>query len=197
MACADIPMDILGPEAEAEAEAEAEEQEYEEAGDQRGEALIKYYQAAELMPAPKGPLHDLLLKQPAVLGSLQMMCGLLSVAVGVVFAATREASLSLLTMFRVAPFTGLLFFIAGLLSNLLFKFPRLLPVCLCVNIGCMVVAVVGGLLICVDLAITSWNPNVDHHLKLEMLMLCVLVLEVTLSAVLSFWIRGMKRSHSL
>ena len=60
MACADIPMDILGP--------ESEEQEYEEAGEQRGELLIKYYQATELMPAPKGPLHDLLLKQPAVLG---------------------------------------------------------------------------------------------------------------------------------
>ncbi|XP_036792208.1 uncharacterized protein si:ch211-269k10.4 [Oncorhynchus mykiss] len=191
MACADIPMDILGP--------ESEEQEYEEAGEQRGELLIKYYQATELMPAPKGPLHDLLLKQPAVLGSLQMTSGLLSVAVGVVFAATRDASQSLLTTFRVAPFTGLLFFIAGLLSNLLFKFPRLLPVCLCVNIGSMVVAVVGGVLICVDLGMDmpTWNPNVQHHIKLEVLMLCVLVMEVTLSAVLSFWIRGAKRSHSL
>ncbi|XP_055759068.1 uncharacterized protein si:ch211-269k10.4 [Salvelinus fontinalis] len=190
MACADIPMDILGP--------EAEEEEYKEAGDQRGEPLIKYYQATELMPAPKGPLHDLLLKQPAVLGSLQMTSGLLSVAVGLVFAATREARHSLLTMFRVAPFTGLLFFIAGLLSNLLFKFPRLLPVCLCVNIGSMVVAGVGGVLICVDLGMDmpSWDSNVQHHIKLEVLMLCVLVMEVTLSAVLSFWIRGVKRSHS-
>lgn len=40
--------------------------------------------------------------------SLQMTSGLLSVAVGVVFAATRESRQSLLTMFRVAPFTGLL-----------------------------------------------------------------------------------------
>jgi hypothetical protein len=40
--------------------------------------------------------------------SLQMTSGLLSVAVGVVFAVTRDASESLLTTFRVAPFTGLL-----------------------------------------------------------------------------------------
>lgn len=55
MACADIPMDIQEPEEESVAE-------------DRRVPLMKYYQVSELMPNVKGPLHDLLQKQPAVLG---------------------------------------------------------------------------------------------------------------------------------
>uniref|UniRef100_UPI003AB0995D uncharacterized protein n=1 Tax=Centroberyx gerrardi TaxID=166262 RepID=UPI003AB0995D len=172
MACADINMEIQGAE-----EAPGPED--------KKEPLINYYQASEIMLDAKGPLHDLLQKQPAVLGSLQMMCGLLSVGVGVLFALTQEMAQSLFTLFRLSHLTGSLFIIAGLLSNLLFKYPRLLPVCFFVNCGCITVAAVAAALISTDLA--HWNPQNKHHLKIETLQLLVLGLEAILSVVLCFW----------
>lgn len=54
MACADVDMDIHGADEEPMRPGRRE--------------LIRHYQAVELMPDKKGPLHDLLQKQPAVLG---------------------------------------------------------------------------------------------------------------------------------
>ena len=54
MACADIPMDILG-------------EQNDNRGDQKG-PVIQHYKPTKLVPCSKGPLHDLLQKQPAVLG---------------------------------------------------------------------------------------------------------------------------------
>lgn len=56
MACADVNMDIQAFE---DAPLRAEERE---------EPVIQYYRAMEFVPDQKGPLHDLLHKQPAVLG---------------------------------------------------------------------------------------------------------------------------------
>ncbi|KAJ8004823.1 hypothetical protein DPEC_G00140300 [Dallia pectoralis] len=156
MACANISMDIQQP--------DEGEHDYDGHEEQGGKPLIKYYQPTELIPARKGPLHDLLLKQPAVLG----------------------------------------FFIAGLLSNMLFKFPRLLQVigvrpyvniCLLVNIGSIGVAIVGGVLIVVDLAL--WDDKAKDHMKLEALVLCVLLEEVIVTAVSSFWIHNKKPTHDM
>ncbi|KAL0985466.1 hypothetical protein UPYG_G00157240 [Umbra pygmaea] len=185
MACADISMDIQGP----------DETESEEHWDQRAELLIRCYQPTELVPPRKGPLHDLLLKQPAVFGSIQMVNGLLSVGLGFLFAVTQDPPRSIFTLLRVAPLTGILFFIAGLLSNLLFKYPRLLLACLFVNIGCMVVAVIGAALIVADLAL--WKTEDEQYFKLEVLMLCLLLAEVSASAFLSFWIHKKNPTHKL
>ncbi|XP_043973589.1 uncharacterized protein si:ch211-269k10.4 [Gambusia affinis] len=146
---------------------------------------IRYYQASEMVPEEKGQLHNLLQKQPAVLGSLQIMSGTLSVAVGILFAATQEMHQSLFCLFRVSQLTGALFVIAGLVSNLLFKYPALLMVSIAVNCGCIVVAIIGAILISVDLA--RWNPQNDPFMRIEAMGLCVLGLEVFLSAVLCFW----------
>lgn len=56
MACAEVDMEIEG--------------DYEEGSmsDHRDTAMIRYYQASELLPDNRGPLHGLLQKQPAVLG---------------------------------------------------------------------------------------------------------------------------------
>lgn len=56
MACADVEMDIVGD------GVEPSEVDYAQP------PLIRYYQASEIMPEKTGPLHDLLQKQPAVLG---------------------------------------------------------------------------------------------------------------------------------
>lgn len=56
MACADIDMDIH------EADVATRRAEL------REPPLVRHYQATELVPDNKGPLHDLLQKQPAVLG---------------------------------------------------------------------------------------------------------------------------------
>lgn len=181
MACADIDMNIQRAE--------------EESGTvNQTKALIRFYQASELLPDVKGPLHELLQKQPAVLGSLQMVSGLLSVGVGITFAVTQEMTQSLFTLFRLSPLTGSLFLIAGLVSNLLFRYPKLLPVCLMVNCGCIVVAAVAVCLISIDLA--HWNPENEHHLRIEMMELCVLGLEILLSVILCFWFCKERRSHS-
>nr|XP_040021378.1 uncharacterized protein si:ch211-269k10.4 [Gasterosteus aculeatus aculeatus] len=182
MACADVNMDIQAFE---DAPLRAEERE---------EPVIQYYRAMEFVPDQKGPLHDLLHKQPAVLGSLQMMSGLLSVGVGILFAVTQEMSESLLTMCRLSQLNGAIFIFAGMISNLLFKYSGLLPVSLTVNCGCIIVAVVSACLITVDLA--YWNPKDDLLLRVEVMELCVLGLEVFLSAVLCFWISKEKRTVS-
>lgn len=55
MACADVDMDIQAAE--------------EPGGADRGEApKIWRYRASEVIPEKRGPLHDLLQKQPAALG---------------------------------------------------------------------------------------------------------------------------------
>ncbi|MEQ2239084.1 hypothetical protein ILYODFUR_000925 [Ilyodon furcidens] len=147
--------------------------------------LVRYYQASEMLPDEKGQMYNLLQKQPAVLGSLQIMSGILSVGVGLLFAATQEMGQSLFTMFRVSQLTGVLFVIAGLVSNLLFKYPALLTVSFAVNCGCIVFALIGAILISVDLS--QWNTDNDLSLKIEVMGLCVLGLESFLSAVLCIW----------
>ncbi|TDH11942.1 hypothetical protein EPR50_G00065560 [Perca flavescens] len=182
MACADIDMDI------DEADVAPRR-----AG-LREPPLVRHYQATELVPDNKGPLHDLLQKQPAVLGSLQIVSGLLSVGVGILFAVTQEMKHSLFTLFRVSQLTGALFIIAGIVSNLLFKYPVLLPVSLVVNCGCIIVAVVSACLISVDLS--QWSKENEQHLRMELLELLVLGLEVFLSTILCFWFAKEKRAKS-
>ncbi|XP_044063350.1 uncharacterized protein si:ch211-269k10.4 [Siniperca chuatsi] len=182
MACADIDLDIHGADEEPRRAGQSEP------------LMVRCYQAVELMPDDKGPLHDLLQKQPAVLGSLQMVSGLFSVGVGVIFAVTQKMEDSLFTLFRVSQLTGALFIIAGVVSNLLFKYPVLLTVSFMVNLGCIIVAVVAACLISVDLA--HWHQENEQHLRMEVLELCVLLLEVFLSAILCFWFCKEKRAKS-
>ncbi|XP_050931913.1 uncharacterized protein si:ch211-269k10.4 [Lates calcarifer] len=182
MACADVDMDIHGND---------EEQHRANRGEQ---PVVRHYQATELIPEDKGPLHDLLKKQPAVLGSLQMVSGFLSVGVGILFAVTQTMDQSLFTLFRVSHMTGALFIIAGIVSNLLFRYPVLLPLSFAVNCGCIIVAVIAALLISIDLA--YWNYQNEPYLRMEVLALCVLGLEVFLSAILCFWFSKEKRAKS-
>ncbi|XP_071324773.1 uncharacterized protein [Trachinotus anak] len=182
MACADIDMDIHGVDEEPQRP------------DRREQPVVQHYQATELVPEDKGPLHDLMQKQPAVLGSLQMVSGFLSVGVGILFAITQEMTQSLFTLFRVSHLTGALFFIAGIVSSLLLKYPALLPLSYGVNCGCIAVAGVAACLISVDLA--HWNPENESHLRMEVMALCVLGLEVFLSAILCFWFSKEKRTKS-
>ncbi|XP_044214379.1 uncharacterized protein si:ch211-269k10.4 isoform X3 [Thunnus albacares] len=178
MACADVDMDIQG--------------DYDEPGEAM--SLIQYYQATEIIPDKQGPLHNLLQKQPAVLGSLQMMSGVFSVGVGILFAATQGMDQSLFTLFRVSHLTGILFIVAGVVSNLLFKYPGLLHLSLNINCGCIIVAAIAAYMITVDLA--DWNPDNEHHLKMEVMELCMLLLEVVLSAILCFWFSKEKHAES-
>lgn len=180
MACADVDMDIHEDELRR--------------GGQRDQPIVRYYQASEMIPDKKGPLHDLMQKHPAVLGSLQMVSGLLSIGVGIIFAVTQEMHQSLFTLFRVSQLSGTLFIVAGLVSNLLFKYPALLTACLLVNCGSIIVAILAVLLISIDLA--RWNSKNEDHLKMEILELCVLGLEVSLSAVLCFWFSKEKRAKN-
>ncbi|KAM7383577.1 hypothetical protein PAMP_003216 [Pampus punctatissimus] len=114
-----------------------------------------------------------------------MVSGLLSFGLGILFAATQDMKQSLFTLFRISQLTGVLFIFAGVLSNLLSKYPALLPVSLNINCGCIVTAAIAACMISIDLA--QWNPENDLHLRMEVLELCVLGLEVLLSVILCVW----------
>ncbi|KAJ8288125.1 hypothetical protein COCON_G00007840 [Conger conger] len=167
------------------------QQEEEETG--TGEPLLWQYCASELVPAKKLPLQNLLQKQPMALGAVQMVAGITSFGLGVTLAAT--STLSLAVLFRVPIFTGLLFFICGLLCFLLHRFTRLVPICFAVNIGCLSVAGVGIVLLTIDLSsedITSYGRPKPGAIKV--LILCVTVLNTFISALLVFWLNCEMRS---
>ncbi|XP_062255563.1 uncharacterized protein si:ch211-269k10.4 isoform X1 [Platichthys flesus] len=194
MACADVNLDIQ----------RADEESF--SLNQVAQPLVLEYKAVELVPEVNGPLHNLLQKQPAVLGSLQMVSGFLSVGVGIFFAVTQQMGESLFTMFRLSHMTGVIcekcaaflsslqFIFAGAVSNLLFKYPGLLPLSFGVNFAGIIAAVVAACLISVDLV--QWNPRNDHHLRIEVLELCVMGLEVFLSSILCFFFVKEKRAKS-
>ncbi|XP_062394020.1 uncharacterized protein si:ch211-269k10.4 isoform X1 [Sardina pilchardus] len=100
----------------------------EDAEDRR--PLVRHYQAQELIPPRRPVLHNLLDKQLSAWASVQAVSGVLSFGLGLVFASTVEFSSSLIILFRIPFLNGAMFFIAGLLSNLLHREPRLLPVSL-------------------------------------------------------------------
>lgn len=159
----------------------------------REAAATQQYQATELVPSSKPLLHDLLRKQPAVLGSVQVVSGLLSVGIGIIFAVYQSIGASLFSLFRLSQLTGMLFIIAGIVSNMLFKYPELLSVSLMVNCACLIVAFLATPMIIVDLV--KWNPY-NAYLRMEMFELCILLLESSLSVVLCVWFIKEKRKHS-
>lgn len=174
------------------ADAQATEQEPSR-GHTRGH-LWAYYQPSDV--SAEEPLQELLQEplqlQPAVLGVLQMVTGVFSVGVGLLFAATQEMTTSLLTMFRVPHLTGMMFFSAGVSTNLLFKYPQLLPVALMMNCGCIVVAGAAACLVSIDLS--HWNRQNQQHLKMEALQLGLLGVEVSLSTALCVLLLKKKRA---
>ncbi|KAG9337772.1 hypothetical protein JZ751_028271 [Albula glossodonta] len=152
-----------------------------------GQPLIRQYQPTELIPAKRLPLHNLLQKQPGAMGVVQIVSGITSFGLGVVLAA--KSTLTLTILFRVPILTGLLFFISGMLSSLMHKFSRLLPVCFAVNIGCLCVAGVGILFLIADLSLQSSQVESRMIGHVKALILCVTVLDVIITGILLFYLR--------
>ncbi|KAL7840362.1 hypothetical protein AOLI_G00256850 [Acnodon oligacanthus] len=172
MARAAIPMDIIEEDTRIHGRLTDEDDSH---------PLIKYYKATTLIPDKQPPLHQLLDRQPAAWASVQVTSGILSLGLGVVFAVAFGIDKFLLTLFRVPLLTGTMFLVAGFLSNLLYKHPGLLQVCFYSNILCLAVATVGAVLLCVDLA----EPQPDKlHFQVEIVVLCVTLLDMVVSAVL-------------
>ncbi|XP_072548596.1 uncharacterized protein [Salminus brasiliensis] len=178
MARANIAMDII------------EDKHGHQPGEDDGQPLIKYYKATVMIPDKPPVLHRLLDKQPAAWASVQITSGILSFGLGLVFAVAFGIDKMLLTLFRVPLLTGIMFLVAGFLSNLLYKHPGLLQTCFYSNILCLVVAAVGAVLLCVDL---SKDQDV-LRLKVEVVVLCVTVLDMIVSAVLIVFIYLEKRN---
>ncbi|KAL2083844.1 hypothetical protein ACEWY4_019362 [Coilia grayii] len=155
-----------------------------EGAEQERKPLVRHYQAQELLPTRRPLLHPLLDKH---ISAWAVVSGIMSIGLGVVFATTAEFNSFLLIVFRVPFFNGALLCIAGLLSNLLYKEPRLLPVCFRANLACLASAVVGAAIMCVDLAMVT-QPHTHSHKKTEVLVLVVTVVQMILSGLLIFWI---------
>ncbi|NP_001373326.1 uncharacterized protein LOC100150242 [Danio rerio] len=173
MASADISMDI--------------QRHSDTAGDQN--PLIKYYRASEVMPAPVPALNTLLRKGPATCAAIQASSGILSLGIGVVFAASWDIGFNLLTLFRIPIVTGVMFVVAGILSNLLYKHPELLHTCFIANILCLCVSAIGAILLIVDL-----QPGGNQiQQKMEVLILCVTLMDIIIAGVLIFWFYREKR----
>ncbi|CAL8238935.1 unnamed protein product [Gadus morhua 'NCC'] len=179
MACADSPIGIWRVQEEADTE------------DQAG-PLIKYYQPLKPLRAERRPLHALLGTAPAVLGSILMVDGLFSVAVEIALAITLEMTKSLYVLLRISFLTGPFFFGAGLLTNLLCKNPRLLPVCYFLNLAGVVMATLEVVIISVDF---TRGSELNQHLKLELMEMCVMGLNLFLSLVLCVCIRSERNRH--
>ncbi|XP_067303982.1 uncharacterized protein si:ch211-269k10.4 [Pseudorasbora parva] len=153
--------------------------------------LIKYYRASEALPGTVPALHGLLKKGPATCAAVQTSSGILSFGVGVVFAASFGIDNNLLTLFRVPIVTGIMFVVAGILSNLLYKSPGLLQTCFVANIVCLAVSGLGVILLAIDL-----HPAADEiQYKMEVLVLCVTLMDMLIAAVLIYWFYRERRDH--
>ncbi|XP_035290739.1 uncharacterized protein si:ch211-269k10.4 isoform X2 [Anguilla anguilla] len=84
------------------------------------------------------------------------------------------------------------YIICGLLSALLNRFTRLLPICFVVNIGCLSVAGVGIVLLAIDLSLLTDSERAVRPTKV--LILCVIALMACISALLVFWLHREMRS---
>lgn len=179
MARADIEMDIQRHE--------------DPAGGRHGDEgpLIKYYRASEVVPGPVPALQRLLRKGPATCAAIQSSSGILSLGIGIVFAVSFGIGDYLLTLFRVPIITGIMFVFAGILSNLLYKHPELLQSCFIANIVCLVVSGIGAILLIVDIQ-PGGNMIQD---KMEVLVLCVTLMDMIIAAVLIYWFYREKRDH--
>ncbi|XP_047664323.1 uncharacterized protein LOC113634376 [Tachysurus fulvidraco] len=121
--------------------------------------LIKHYRVSELVPDPQIPLHRLMKREPAVWAAMQISSGILSIGLGVVFAASFPIDGLLLTLFRVTIVTGILF-------------------CFHSNIFCLVISTIGTVLLCVDI-----NKSGLHHFvfSVEFLVLFVTLFDMLIS----------------
>ncbi|XP_037390089.1 uncharacterized protein si:ch211-269k10.4 [Pygocentrus nattereri] len=182
MARAAIPMDIIEEDTRKHGRLTDEDDSH---------PLIKYYKATTLIPDKPPPLHRLLDRQPAAWASVQVTSGILSFGLGVVFAVAFGIDKFLLTLFRVPLLTGIMFLVAGFLSNLLHKHPGLLQVCFYSNILCLAVATTGAILLCVDLA--KHQPD-KLHFQVEIMVLCVTLLDMVVSAILIIFMYAEKRN---
>ncbi|KAM9436249.1 uncharacterized protein Hap1MRO34_000751 [Clarias gariepinus] len=162
--------------------------------------LIKHYRVSELIPAPELPLHKLLKKEPAVWASVQVCSGVLSLGIGVMFAASFKIEDFFLTLFRVPIVTGIMFLVAGTLSMLLYRHPALLQICFHSNIFCLCLSMIGAVLLSVDIGGTKPNSNPptpeslsSQARQVEIMVLCVTVLDMMVSIVLVLLIHAEKR----
>ncbi|XP_057689824.1 uncharacterized protein si:ch211-269k10.4 [Corythoichthys intestinalis] len=119
----------------------------------------------------------------AVLGSLQVVGGLLSVGIGLTFAVNLAMDQLLVMLFRVSHFTGILFIVAGVVSFMLVRYPGLLPVSLVINRGCIVIGLVAVSLTVVDFSQGKYKD--DQNFKIHVLELCMLGLQLILTVTLS------------
>ncbi|KAG7318028.1 hypothetical protein KOW79_019063 [Hemibagrus wyckioides] len=183
MACANFAMDLIDDHS-ARRGAQGDEG-----------PLIKHYRVSELIPAPELPLHQLLKREPAIWAGMQISSGVLSIGLGIMFAASFRIEDLLLTLFRVPIISGILFLVAGFFSIMLYRNPGLLQMCFHSNVLCLALASIGFVLLCLDL---SKPVHLQHHpisYQVEILVLCVTLLDMIISTVLIFLINAEKRRH--
>ncbi|XP_053699951.1 uncharacterized protein si:ch211-269k10.4 isoform X2 [Synchiropus splendidus] len=158
----------------------------------RGPTVARY-EAAHMVPDARRPLHNLQSKPTAVLGGMQISGGFLSVGIGLMLAITQEIGASLITLFRVAHLTGLMFIFAGYVSNQLLRHPGLLHVSVLLNLICVVVSMAAAALMTADLVLARLPPP---FLQMEILELGVLTLDALMSALLGWWFYKEKKSKA-
>lgn len=139
----------------------------------------------------KNCLNEILNVLHVHLQAIQSSSGILSFGIGVVFAASFGININFLTLLRVPIITGIMFVFAGILSNLLYKHPELLQTCFIANILCLVVSGIGTILLIVDL---HSGVNTIQN-KMEVLALCVTLMDMIIAAVLIYWFYREKRDH--
>ncbi|TRY72901.1 hypothetical protein DNTS_011796 [Danionella cerebrum] len=156
-------------------------------------SLVKHYRASKAVPCTSEHELKYLLKRgiPAC-AAIQACCGILTLGLGLVFAISMSIGESLMTLFRVPIISGITFIVAGMLTMFLRNHPELLHVCLVGNILCLSVSGISTALLVVDLLLPGTN---ERLYQMEVLVLCMILMDLTITAVLLFWFHKERKEH--
>ncbi|XP_058872361.1 membrane-spanning 4-domains subfamily A member 8-like [Acipenser ruthenus] len=121
------------------------------------ENILERYEPACLVPKKPATLRTFLNVEPTALGAVQIVIGLIIIGLGSVLAMYPP---SLIIMIKLPFLTGFLFLVCGSLSAAVEKYPKILWVCLKINLGSSLSAGIGIVLYSVDLSF--WNSYEDQ-----------------------------------
>ncbi|XP_051790435.1 high affinity immunoglobulin epsilon receptor subunit beta isoform X1 [Erpetoichthys calabaricus] len=131
----------------AEPDIEVENEEEEENTEM--EHFLKRYEPACVLPRPPRAIESFLKKEPAMMGISQIVVGVISIACGATLAVSPH---SLVLILRLPFITGFLFLVSGLATVVVEKKTIIFSMCLAMNCGSLVSAVIGCFLYSVDLS---------------------------------------------
>ncbi|XP_039621205.1 high affinity immunoglobulin epsilon receptor subunit beta-like [Polypterus senegalus] len=178
------------------AEPDIEVENEEEEDNTETEHFLKRYEPACVLPRPPRAIESFLKKDPAMIGISQIVVGVISIACGATLAVSPH---SLVLILRLPFITGFLFLVSGLATVLVEKKTIIFSICLAMNCGSLVSAIIGCLLYSVDLSYWNSYTNTKELNRitavLKAILLVLTLVEIGFVMPLLYW--GYKTLYSL